>query len=135
VKGLSVGHPEQNADITAVINKQSADFIQALVDDARAKGGARDLRRHASYLTHRSCLLPRVETPRKLDLSYVDRPVRVVKHIQRCRFQQLRGCRVTEDMRLCFEEPFGPVLPFLRVPNVRCAVEVANKVPFGLQVS
>eukprot|EP00959_Pyramimonas_sp_CCMP1952_P112195 2345887-Pyramimonas_sp.AAC.1 len=33
-----VGQPEDNADITAVVSKSSADFIQGLVEDAKAKG-------------------------------------------------------------------------------------------------
>jgi hypothetical protein len=34
---LTVGHPEDNADITAVINRKSADYIEGLVKDAQVR--------------------------------------------------------------------------------------------------
>jgi glyceraldehyde-3-phosphate dehydrogenase (NADP+) len=40
---------------------------------------------------------------------------------------------VTEDMRLAWEEPFGPVLPIIRVKDVKKAIEIANKSEYGLQ--
>ncbi len=40
---------------------------------------------------------------------------------------------VTEDMRVAWEEPFGPVLPILRVGGMMEALEVANKSDYGLQ--
>jgi acyl-CoA reductase-like NAD-dependent aldehyde dehydrogenase len=40
VQKLSVGRPEDNADITAVVSSSSADFITGLVEDAKAKGAA-----------------------------------------------------------------------------------------------
>ncbi len=43
--------------------------------------------------------------------------------------------RVTEKMRLAWEEPFGPVLPVLRVQNADEAVRIANKSEYGLQAS
>ncbi|MGN6712036.1 NADP-dependent glyceraldehyde-3-phosphate dehydrogenase [Anaerocolumna jejuensis] len=42
---------------------------------------------------------------------------------------------VTEDMRIAWEEPFGPVLPILRVNTVSEAVALANKSEYGLQSS
>ncbi len=42
---------------------------------------------------------------------------------------------VTEDMRIAWEEPFGPVLPILRVKSVDEAVALANKSEYGLQSS
>ena len=42
---------------------------------------------------------------------------------------------VTEDMRIAWEEPFGPVLPILRVKTVDEAVHLANKSEYGLQSS
>lgn len=41
--------------------------------------------------------------------------------------------QVTREMRIAWEEPFGPVLPFIRVKNLDDAVEVANASEFGLQ--
>lgn len=42
---------------------------------------------------------------------------------------------VTEKMRLAWEEPFGPVLPIIRVENTEVAIEIANKSEYGLQSS
>ncbi len=40
---------------------------------------------------------------------------------------------VTTDMRLAWEEPFGPVLPIIRVKNKDEAIEIANASEYGLQ--
>lgn len=42
---------------------------------------------------------------------------------------------VTEDMRVAWEEPFGPVLPIIRVPDEEAAINIANKSEYGLQSS
>lgn len=42
---------------------------------------------------------------------------------------------VTSDMRISWEEPFGPVLPIIRVKNIDEAIEMSNKSEFGLQAS
>lgn len=42
---------------------------------------------------------------------------------------------VTEEMRLAWEEPFGPVLPIIRVESMEEAIEIANKSEYGLQSS
>ena len=42
---------------------------------------------------------------------------------------------VTLDMRLAWEEPFGPVLPIIRVASVKEAIEICNQSEFGLQSS
>lgn len=42
---------------------------------------------------------------------------------------------VTLDMRLAWEEPFGPVIPIIRVDSVDMAIEIANKSEYGLQSS
>ena len=43
--------------------------------------------------------------------------------------------KVTEDMRLAWEEPFGPILPVIRVKDKDKAIEIANKSKYGLQSS
>lgn len=96
---LTIGHPEDNADITAVINRKSADYIESLVKDAEAKGAVLT----EPYVRHGNLIHPLV----------VD--------------------RVTEDMKLHWEEPFGPVIPFVRVPDAATAVALANKSTMGLQ--
>ena len=42
---------------------------------------------------------------------------------------------VTKDMKVAWEEPFGPVLPIIRVANVEEAIAFANESEFGLQSS
>lgn len=42
---------------------------------------------------------------------------------------------VTTEMRLAWEEPFGPVLPVMRVKNMEEAIEIANESEYGLQSS
>lgn len=43
--------------------------------------------------------------------------------------------RVTTEMDLAWVEPFGPVLPIIRVASVEEAVEIANRSEYGLQSS
>lgn len=40
---------------------------------------------------------------------------------------------VTTDMKLAWEEPFGPVLPIIRVKSVEEAIEISNNSEYGLQ--
>lgn len=40
---------------------------------------------------------------------------------------------VTTEMRVAWEEPFGPVLPFIRIQNAEEAIEISNKSKYGLQ--
>lgn len=40
---------------------------------------------------------------------------------------------VTTDMRIAWEEPFGPVLPIIRVRDKDEAIEIANRSEYGLQ--
>ncbi len=42
---------------------------------------------------------------------------------------------VKTDMRLAWEEPFGPVLPIIRVKDKDEAIEIANRSEYGLQSS
>ncbi len=42
---------------------------------------------------------------------------------------------VTPDMRIAWEEPFGPVLPIIRVTSDEEAVTLSNESEFGLQAS
>ena len=41
--------------------------------------------------------------------------------------------KVSTDMRLAWEEPFGPVLPVIRVKSYDEAIDIANKSEYGLQ--
>jgi len=40
---------------------------------------------------------------------------------------------VTSDMRIAWEEPFGPVLPILRISSADEAINISNKSEYGLQ--
>ena len=42
---------------------------------------------------------------------------------------------VTTDMRIAWEEPFGPILPIIRVRDIEEAISIANKSEYGLQSS
>lgn len=42
---------------------------------------------------------------------------------------------VTKEMRVAWEEPFGPVLPIIRVNSVEEAIALANESEYGLQSS
>ncbi len=42
---------------------------------------------------------------------------------------------VTKDMKLYYDEPFGPVLPIIRFDNVEDAICIANDSQYGLQAS
>ncbi|HGK3160241.1 TPA: NADP-dependent glyceraldehyde-3-phosphate dehydrogenase [Streptococcus pneumoniae] len=43
--------------------------------------------------------------------------------------------QVTKDMKVAWEEPFGPVLPIIRVASVEESIAFANESEFGLQSS
>ncbi|HFR5290690.1 TPA: NADP-dependent glyceraldehyde-3-phosphate dehydrogenase [Streptococcus pneumoniae] len=43
--------------------------------------------------------------------------------------------QVTKDIKVAWEEPFGPVLPIIRVASVEEAIAFANESEFGLQSS
>jgi glyceraldehyde-3-phosphate dehydrogenase (NADP+) len=101
IEALSVGTPEEDADITPLIDHQSADFVQGLIDDALHKG--------ASLVTGNK---------REANLIYPT----LLDH-------------VTADMDIAWEEPFGPVLPIIRVKGETEAVELANASEYGLQAS
>lgn len=42
---------------------------------------------------------------------------------------------VTTDMEVAWEEPFGPILPIIRVKNIDEAISIANRSEYGLQSS
>ena len=101
VEKLSVGSPEDNATIVPLIDEQSADFVQGLIDDALEKGATLVL-----------------GNKREENLIYPT----LLDH-------------VTKEMRIAWEEPFGPVLPIIRVNSQEQAIEIANASEYGLQAS
>lgn len=101
VSKMSVGRPEDDADITPLISAEAADFVQELIDDAIRKG---------AKLLCGNKREKNIISPTLFD-------------------------RVTADMRIAWEEPFGPVLPILRVKTVEEAVRITNESEYGLQAS
>lgn len=101
VEKLSVGSPEVNATIVPLIDEQSADFVQGLIDDALEKGATLVL-----------------GNKREENLIYPT----LLDH-------------VTKEMRIAWEEPFGPILPIIRVNSQEEAIEIANASEYGLQAS
>lgn len=101
VEKLLIGMPEDNADITPLIDTKAADFVEGLVNDAADKGAQAltEIKRDGNLIC-----------PILFD-------------------------RVTTDMRLAWEEPFGPVLPVIRVSSVEDAISISNQSEYGLQAS
>ncbi len=98
---LTIGNPEDNADITPLIDTGAADFVEGLVHDAVEKGAdaKTEIKREGNLIC-----------PILFD-------------------------KVTTDMKLAWEEPFGPVLPVIRVKSVEEAIEISNQSEYGLQAS
>ncbi|CAD5319370.1 unnamed protein product [Arabidopsis thaliana] len=99
VAKLTVGPPEENSDITAVVSESSANFIEGLVMDAKEKGATfcQEYKREGNLIW-----------PLLLD-------------------------NVRPDMRIAWEEPFGPVVPVLRINSVEEGINHCNASNFGLQ--
>ncbi|MGT2924426.1 NADP-dependent glyceraldehyde-3-phosphate dehydrogenase [Streptococcus caviae] len=99
VSNLTVGLPEDNTDITPLIDTKAADYVEGLILDAKEQGATAltDIKREGNTIY-----------PTVFD-------------------------NVTTDMRLAWEEPFGPVLPIIRVNSAEEAVHIANQSEFGLQ--
>jgi glyceraldehyde-3-phosphate dehydrogenase (NADP+) len=101
VRHLKVGNPGKGVQITPLINKEAADFVEELIRDALAKGA----KLITGNLREGNLIYPTL-------MDYV-----------------------TTDMRLAWEEPFGPVLPILRVKDIEEAIDIANRSEYGLQSS
>lgn len=103
INKLVVSNPLEREDamIVPLINKESADFVESLTDDALQKGAV---------------LI--IGGERKDNLLY---PTLLDN--------------VTIDMKVAWEEPFGPVLPVIRVKDVEEAIKIANDSEYGLQSS
>lgn len=101
IENLNVGDPREGADIVPLIDEKSADFVQALIDDAIKKGA-------------------KVITGNKRENNLI--------------YPTLLD-NVTKSMDIAWEEPFGPVLPVLRVKSIEEAIEISNRSEYGLQSS
>ncbi|WP_077328816.1 NADP-dependent glyceraldehyde-3-phosphate dehydrogenase [Virgibacillus siamensis] len=101
MESLKVGAPEDNADVTPLINRKATDFVTGLIEDAIEKGARVVSGNH-----------------REGNLIY----------------PTLLDC-VTKNMAIAWEEPFGPVIPVIRVESVDEAIDIANESQYGLQAS
>ncbi|MFJ7738738.1 NADP-dependent glyceraldehyde-3-phosphate dehydrogenase [Lysinibacillus sp. NPDC097287] len=101
IEALTVGSPVENNQIVPLIDDNSAEYVQGLIDDALEKGATLVIgnKREGNLIY-----------PTLLD-------------------------NVTSEMKIAWEEPFGPVLPIIRVQSDDEAISVANESEFGLQAS
>lgn len=105
-RGVKVGDPfEPGTQLGPVQNKAQFGIVRAILDDARARAGARILAGGQA----------------------LDRPGYFV--------QPTVVAGVAEGSRIVDEEPFGPLLPVIRYGDVNEAVERANAGPYGLGAS
>ena len=92
---------ENDCVIVPLINKQAADYVEELIEDAKRKGA--------------KILCGGNRSGNLIEPTLFD--------------------YVTKDMRVAWEEPFGPVLPIIRVKSMEEAIEIANLSEYGLQSS
>nr|AAM00227.1 glyceraldehyde-3-phosphate dehydrogenase [Oryza sativa] len=104
---LTVGPPEADSDITPVVTESSANFIEGLVMDAKEKGATFCKEKGATFCQ---------EYRREGNLIW---PL-LLDHVR-------------PDMRIAWEEPFGPVLPVIRINSVEEGIHHCNASNFGLQ--
>ena len=154
---------QDNCTITPVISKSSADFIEGLVKDCEEKGAKllQKYRREGNLiwpllidhvtpvsasarpLQTMSCRVPDPDTlqPMQQECRMLVQPAGVQPFCQAgqrgwvcfgCRGAELGGC-AAQDMRLAWEEPFGPVVPVVRVKTVEEAVDHCNANNLALQ--
>ncbi|MBU3110851.1 NADP-dependent glyceraldehyde-3-phosphate dehydrogenase [Clostridium lacusfryxellense] len=99
IRLLKVGLPQDDCQITPLIDNKAADYVQELIDDAINLG--------ATLLCgNKRC--NNLIYPTLFD-------------------------NVTAKMRIAWEEPFGPVLPIIRVKDIDEAINIANSSQYGLQ--
>ena len=157
--GLNLIVAEQdNCTITPVISKSSADFIEGLVKDCEEKGAKllQKYRREGNliwpllidHVTPVSALIrPLQTTPCWVpDLHTLQYMTALVRASPACKDAAIvtcwgsasgggvdvAGCAL-QDMRLAWEEPFGPVVPVVRVKTVEEAVDHCNANNLALQ--
>ena len=101
-KSFVLGNPrEEGVTLGPIINDKTAEYVQALLDDALNLGA-------------------KIVLGGRRDGRFLEATI-------------LSG--VTGEMRIAWEEPFGPVLPILEVKDAKEAVEIANQSEYGLQSS
>ncbi|WP_081794283.1 aldehyde dehydrogenase family protein [Mycoplasmoides pirum] len=101
IENLIMGNPIQSPDIGPVIDIESAEYIESLIEDAK---------KHKAV----------IETGGKRERNYIQ-PTLITK--------------VTDKMKIAWEEPFGPVLPVIEVKDIKEAIKIHNMSEYGLQAS
>ncbi len=163
VTALRVGSPEDNADITPVISASSANFIEGLVKDAQEKGESCIYVCVCAYVcvlqVRVEAMVASAHGRRRICYEQAI-PMHVaftmrVKN-QGCVCVCVRVCvgatfltpykregnllwptlldHVTPNMRIAWEEPFGPALPIMRYKDVQEAINHCNTSRLALQV-
>lgn len=101
IEKLTVGKPEDNVEVTPIIDNKTVKYIQGLINEALKKGA------------------------KNLIGNKIDGNLMYPTLID----------NVKEDMRLAWEEPFGPVLPIITFKDINQAIKIANDSEYGLQAS
>jgi succinate-semialdehyde dehydrogenase/glutarate-semialdehyde dehydrogenase len=105
VMTLSVGNGFDKVDMGPIIDKNGYQKIQTHVDDAIAKGA--------------TCIVGGKGFRQNGDEGGYIFPPTVLT-------------QVTEDMRIAYEETFGPVVPIMVFDTEEEAIAIANNTPYGL---
>lgn len=156
IQKLTVGSPEDDCDITPVISETSANFIEGLVQDAKCKGArfhqVKPRITNPTYRPHTLCWCkPQVEGTWKFDSKYEAYVFAANESYFCCTFTYLVSLQewrregnliwpilidhVRPDMRIAWEEPFGPILPCIRIKTVEEGIHHCNANNFALQVT
>lgn len=98
---LKVGTAKEENDVTELIDKYSADYIENLINDTLNLGRITKQK----YIRKDNLIYPMI-------FDFVER-----------------------NDKIAIEEPFGPILPIIRVKSINEAIEIANESEYGLQSS
>lgn len=114
-KRFVLGDPtKEETTLGPVVSGKVADYITDLLEEALARG-ARLLCGGRRFKLERGQLVEDAQNGLYFEATVLD--------------------RVGGEMRVAWEEPFGPILPVIRVKNWQEAVKIANQSEFGLQSS
>jgi len=126
-----LGDPrKEETTLGPVISDKVADYVKGLLEDALKRGAK------LVWGGKRYRLGQRAEVRgRRSEVGGQRGQVLIEDQENGLYFEATILDNVTGDMRIAWEEPFGPVLPITRVGDWKEAVEVANQSEFGLQSS
>jgi glyceraldehyde-3-phosphate dehydrogenase (NADP+) len=114
-KKLILGDPrDEETSLGPVISDKVADYVQDLMEDALSKG-TKVVCGGKRFTLKNGKLVPDQEDGLYFEATILD--------------------KVTSEMKVAWEEPFGPILPIERVKGWQEAVVLANQSEYGLQSS